>query len=201
MMTSSRDELLHRPSRGSDRHRPPAGHSRQTAGAARLLGPGGPGQHHRPAGPVGLRKDHADPQHRRHPDHRIGHRQVLGLPAGSPALRHRIGYVPQDPTIYDDLRVIDNVRYFASLYGFDSRAGGVGGRTSRARRSQHGLLRQPFRRSAHPGVLGVRVGLPAGAAGARRADGRVGSRASGRPVGAVRPSWPAAEPRCWCPAT
>ncbi len=49
---------------------------------------------------------------------------VLGLPAGSAALRHRIGYVPQNPTIYDDLRVIDNVRYFAALYGFDSHAAG-----------------------------------------------------------------------------
>ena len=42
---------------------------------------------------------------------------VLGHRAGSPALRHRIGYVTQDPTIYDDLRVIDNVKYFAALYG------------------------------------------------------------------------------------
>jgi ABC-2 type transport system ATP-binding protein len=37
-------------------------------------------------------------------------------------LRHRIGYLPQDPTIYNDLRIVDNVRYFASLYGFDGRA-------------------------------------------------------------------------------
>jgi ABC-2 type transport system ATP-binding protein len=42
---------------------------------------------------------------------------VLGHPAGSPALRHRVGYVTQAPTIYNDLRVIDNVRYFAALYG------------------------------------------------------------------------------------
>ncbi|WP_264893772.1 ABC transporter ATP-binding protein [Mycobacterium kiyosense] len=47
---------------------------------------------------------------------------VLGRPAGCAALRHRVGYVPQDPTIYLDLRVIDNVRYFASLYGFDGAA-------------------------------------------------------------------------------
>ena len=47
---------------------------------------------------------------------------VLGRPAGSPALRRRVGYMPQDPTIYNDLRIVDNVRYFASLYGFDSRA-------------------------------------------------------------------------------
>jgi ABC-2 type transport system ATP-binding protein len=45
---------------------------------------------------------------------------VLGHPAGSAELRHRVGYVTQSATIYDDLRVIDNVRYFASLYGSDS---------------------------------------------------------------------------------
>ncbi|UQX12526.1 ABC transporter ATP-binding protein [Candidatus Mycobacterium methanotrophicum] len=48
--------------------------------------------------------------------------QVLGLPAGSAALRRRVGYLPQDPTIYNDLRIVDNVRYFASLYGFNGRA-------------------------------------------------------------------------------
>lgn len=42
---------------------------------------------------------------------------VLGKPAGSAELRHRVGYVTQDPTIYGDLRVVDNVRYFAALYG------------------------------------------------------------------------------------
>jgi ABC-2 type transport system ATP-binding protein len=45
--------------------------------------------------------------------------RVLDQPAGSAALRRRIGYLPQDPTIYNDLRIVDNVRYFASLYGFD----------------------------------------------------------------------------------
>ena len=47
---------------------------------------------------------------------------VLGRPAGSPELRHRVGYLPQDPTIYNDLRVVDNVRYFATLYGYDGSA-------------------------------------------------------------------------------
>lgn len=47
---------------------------------------------------------------------------VLGHPAGSPPLRRRVGYVTQDPTIYNDLRVIDNVRYFADLYGIPSSA-------------------------------------------------------------------------------
>jgi ABC-2 type transport system ATP-binding protein len=45
---------------------------------------------------------------------------VLGQPAGSAPLRRRVGYMPQDATIYDDLRIIDNVRYFGSLYGMDS---------------------------------------------------------------------------------
>jgi ABC-2 type transport system ATP-binding protein len=47
---------------------------------------------------------------------------VLGQPAGSAQLRRRVGYMPQDPTIYNDLRIVDNVRYFASLYGMDSSA-------------------------------------------------------------------------------
>lgn len=42
---------------------------------------------------------------------------VLGSPAGSADLRHRVGYVTQNPTIYSDLRVLDNVRYFAALCG------------------------------------------------------------------------------------
>ncbi|HXO52072.1 MAG TPA: ABC transporter ATP-binding protein [Mycobacterium sp.] len=47
---------------------------------------------------------------------------VLGRPAGSAELRHRVGYVTQEPTIYNDLRIVDNVRYFAALYGTDSNA-------------------------------------------------------------------------------
>lgn len=47
---------------------------------------------------------------------------VLGQPAGSAPLRRRVGYLPQEPTIYDDLRVIDNVRYFAALTGADAGA-------------------------------------------------------------------------------
>lgn len=47
---------------------------------------------------------------------------VLGQPAGSAPLRKRVGYMPQAATIYDDLRVVDNVRYFGSLYGMDATA-------------------------------------------------------------------------------
>ncbi|TSD98014.1 ABC transporter ATP-binding protein [Skermania sp. ID1734] len=42
---------------------------------------------------------------------------VLGQPAGSAALRRRVGYVTQSPSIYNDLSVRDNVTYFAALYG------------------------------------------------------------------------------------
>jgi len=47
---------------------------------------------------------------------------VLGHSAGSAPLRRRVGYMPQDATIYSDLRVIDNIRYFAALYGVDGQA-------------------------------------------------------------------------------
>jgi ABC-2 type transport system ATP-binding protein len=47
---------------------------------------------------------------------RSGHLEVLGQPAGSPGLRRRVGYVTQAPSVYPDLTVRENVRYFASLY-------------------------------------------------------------------------------------
>lgn len=42
---------------------------------------------------------------------------VLGKPAGAPALRRTIGYLTQSPSVYADLTVRENVRYFGSLYG------------------------------------------------------------------------------------
>ncbi|MEV0089894.1 ABC transporter ATP-binding protein [Streptomyces sp. NPDC050738] len=40
---------------------------------------------------------------------------VLGLPAGSTALRPRIGYVTQTPSVYADLTVHQNLAYFAAI--------------------------------------------------------------------------------------
>ncbi|MYX11581.1 ATP-binding cassette domain-containing protein [Streptomyces sp. SID8375] len=40
---------------------------------------------------------------------------VLGHPAGDPRLRTRIGYVTQDPSVYDDLTVRQNLDYFAAV--------------------------------------------------------------------------------------
>jgi ABC-2 type transport system ATP-binding protein len=42
---------------------------------------------------------------------------VLGLPAGVPALRERLGYVTQAPSVYGDLSVRENLRYFARVLG------------------------------------------------------------------------------------
>jgi len=42
---------------------------------------------------------------------------VLGLPAGSKALRQQIGYVTQSPAVYGDLTTKQNLRYFAAILG------------------------------------------------------------------------------------
>jgi ABC-2 type transport system ATP-binding protein len=42
---------------------------------------------------------------------------VLGDEAGSPALRRRVGYLTQAPSVYGDLSVRDNVEYIASVMG------------------------------------------------------------------------------------
>ena len=42
---------------------------------------------------------------------------VLGLPAGTAALRSRVGYVTQAPAVYTDLSVAENLRYFAAVVG------------------------------------------------------------------------------------
>lgn len=42
---------------------------------------------------------------------------VLGELAGSPALRHTVGYVTQAPSVYADLTVRENACYFAAVQG------------------------------------------------------------------------------------
>lgn len=43
--------------------------------------------------------------------------QVLGLAAGSSALRTKIGYFTQSASIYTDLTCLENLRYFAQVLG------------------------------------------------------------------------------------
>jgi ABC-2 type transport system ATP-binding protein len=42
---------------------------------------------------------------------------VLGEPAGSAALRSRVGYVTQAPSVYGDLSIRENLRFFAAIVG------------------------------------------------------------------------------------
>ncbi|MEU2559578.1 ABC transporter ATP-binding protein [Streptomyces longispororuber] len=46
-----------------------------------------------------------------------GHVQVLGYAAGAQQLRTRVGYVTQAPSVYADLTVLENLRYFAAALG------------------------------------------------------------------------------------
>ncbi|MFD8824299.1 ABC transporter ATP-binding protein [Streptomyces sp. NPDC059605] len=45
----------------------------------------------------------------------VGTLLVLGSPAGHPTLRPRVGYVTQDPSVYTDLTVRQNLDYFAAI--------------------------------------------------------------------------------------
>ncbi|MGY1600907.1 ABC transporter ATP-binding protein [Geodermatophilus sp. SYSU D00815] len=74
-----------------------------------LLGPSGSGKTTLMRAVVGVQKV------------RSGEVTVLGEPAGSPGLRTRVGYVTQSPSVYPDLTVRENVRYFAALHGMGAR--------------------------------------------------------------------------------
>ncbi len=43
--------------------------------------------------------------------------RVLGMEAGSAPLRSQVGYVTQAPSVYSDLTVSENVRFFAAVLG------------------------------------------------------------------------------------
>ena len=45
--------------------------------------------------------------------------QVFGEEAGSGPLRDRVGYVTQAASVYDDLTVVENLRFFARVLGVD----------------------------------------------------------------------------------
>ncbi len=42
---------------------------------------------------------------------------VSGIPAGSPSLRRSVAYVTQTPSVYPDLSVRENLRFFAAVLG------------------------------------------------------------------------------------
>jgi len=45
--------------------------------------------------------------------------EVLGAHGGSPALRSRVGYMTQAPSVYGDLTVEENLRFFARVLGLE----------------------------------------------------------------------------------
>ena len=46
-----------------------------------------------------------------------GRIEVLGEPAGEPSLRSEVGYMTQSGSVYDDLTVRENLRFFARIVG------------------------------------------------------------------------------------
>ncbi len=75
-----------------------------------LLGPSGGGKTTLMRAVVGVQKVQS------------GRVTVLGEPAGSPRLRATVGYVTQAPSVYGDLTVTQNARYFAALTGSGAKA-------------------------------------------------------------------------------
>ncbi|PKH40330.1 ABC-2 type transport system ATP-binding protein [Nocardioides alpinus] len=78
-----------------------------TAGVTGLLGPSGCGKSTLLRALVGAQQVAS------------GSVEVLGEPAGSAALRTRIGYVTQAASVYDDLTVAENLGFFARVLGVD----------------------------------------------------------------------------------
>ena len=70
-----------------------------------LLGPSGCGKSTLLRSIVGVQQTHG------------GSVSVLGEPAGTAPLRSRIGYVTQAASVYDDLTVAENLRFFARVLG------------------------------------------------------------------------------------
>ena len=128
-----------------------------------------------------------------------GRVEVLGRPAGSPALRHRVGYVTQNPTVYGDLKVIDNVRYFAALHGATPSA---------AAETVSAVGLDEHRNSYAPTCpAGSAAGCPWRARwSARRISWYstsrrwVWTRFCEWSSGTGSATWPAAAPPCWSPA-
>jgi len=73
-----------------------------------LLGPSGCGKSTLMRSIVGVQKNAG------------GSVEVLGQPAGSAPLRAKVAYVTQAPSVYADLTVAENLRYFAAVLGAPS---------------------------------------------------------------------------------
>jgi ABC-2 type transport system ATP-binding protein len=78
------------------------------AGVTGLLGPSGCGKSTLLRALVGVQQTHG------------GTVTVLGRPAGTRPLRDEVGYVTQAASVYDDLTLAENLRFFARVLGVDA---------------------------------------------------------------------------------
>ena len=125
-----------------------------------------------------------------------GQVSVLGEPAGSPKLRRRVGYVTQAPSVYGDLSIGENLRYFAAILDVgEQRIGeviqtvGLAGREHQVVGSLSGGER------SRVSLATALLGRPR-AAGARRADRRPGPCAARRTVGHLPRARPGGQHVC-----
>lgn len=114
--------------------------------------------------------------------------QVLGLPAGAAKLRGRIGYVTQEPSVYGDLSVTENLRFFAAVLGVPADdvervIDAVDLRSHAEERVDQLSGGQRSRASLAAALLGSPE-----APRPRRAHSRPGSRTATRPLGPVPPA-------------
>ncbi len=79
-----------------------------TSGVTGLLGPSGCGKSTLLRSIVGVQQV------------RSGGVTILGTPAGDSTLRDRVGYVTQAASVYDDLSIAENLRFFARVLGVDA---------------------------------------------------------------------------------
>ena len=79
---------------------------------------------HRPARAERQRQDHAHARARRRAGGRSGDGHGAGSTGGvAPACGAAVGYLTQAPSVYADLTVRENARYFAALYGHERARG------------------------------------------------------------------------------
>ena len=110
---------------------------------------------------------------------------VLGRPAGHPQLRHEVGYASQAASVYDDLTVTENLRYFATAVR--APRDDVERVTKQVDLAEYRdrITGTPVRRPALAGQPRRRHAGPAATARPRRADRRAGPGAARGSLAAV----------------